>query len=235
MYAGKGTPSILACVIDGFGLSFIFGTPSLTGTWWYISFTILVILLLPMINYIRNRFHDFGLIGLYLALCFLFRQFNYNNLTAWWFAVILGHLAARHDWFVWIECWAGKGTILMKIGKFCLLTFFTLTMIYCRQSSSDLYRLFRGLAPMSMVCFCYTYIGNIPILNKGLAFLGKHSMNIFLIHTFYRYNWFHDFVYSFNYPIIIAGVLLLMATGTSIVIEWFKNLIHYKSFILNFQ
>lgn len=36
-----------------------------------------------------------------------------------------------------------------------------------------------------------------------LAFVGKHSMNMYLMHTFVFCYFFEDFIYGFNYPIVI--------------------------------
>ena len=66
---------------------------------------------------------------------------------------------------------------------------------------------------------------------KGLGFLGKHSMNIFLIHSFYRDVFFHKFTYSFYYAWLDYIVLMAISLVTSIVLEWFKKLIRYEKFI----
>ena len=66
---------------------------------------------------------------------------------------------------------------------------------------------------------------------KGLGFLGKHSMNIFLIHSFYRDVFFHEFTYSFYYAWLDYIVLMAISLVTSIVLEWFKKLIRYEKFI----
>ena len=66
---------------------------------------------------------------------------------------------------------------------------------------------------------------------KGLGFLGKHSMNIFLIHSFYRDVFFHEFTYSFYYAWLDYIVLTAISLVTSIVLEWFKKLIRYEKFI----
>ena len=59
-------------------------------------------------------------------------------------------------------------------------------------------------------------------------YLGKHSMNIFLFHTFIFYFWFQDFVYSSRIPIIIFLTLLAICLPISIVLEWIKKYTIYK-------
>ncbi len=55
----------------------------------------------------------------------------------------------------------------------------------------------------------------------GLAFLGAHSMNIWMIHTWFCYYLFHDFFYGFNYPILIFAATL----GASILASMLVNAI----------
>ena len=56
-------------------------------------------------------------------------------------------------------------------------------------------------------------------------------MNIFLIHSFYRDVFFHEFTYSFYYAWLDYIVLMAISLVTSIVLEWFKKLIRYEKFI----
>lgn len=51
-----------------------------------------------------------------------------------------------------------------------------------------------------------------------LAFLGKHSMLIWLTHTFYSEYLFHDLTYSFRYPLVIFLVLTLVSLVTSLAL-----------------
>ena len=59
--------------------------------------------------------------------------------------------------------------------------------------------------------------------NQGLQFLGKHSFNIFLFHTFIFYLYFQDFIYLLYNPLLIYLLLLFICVVLSVVIEWGKN------------
>ena len=50
----------------------------------------------------------------------------------------------------------------------------------------EISRFWDGFAAMYVIVISYIYILNGKWIVKGLGFLGKHSMNIFLIHSFYR-------------------------------------------------
>ena len=55
-----------------------------------------------------------------------------------------------------------------------------------------------------------------------LPFLGKHSMNIYMVHTFLYFYFFPDIIYSFRYPGLIFFVLMILSLCISIVLEEIK-------------
>lgn len=74
---------------------------------------------------------------------------------------------------------------------------------------------------------------HIPLCNTTQRFLiemGKRSMVIWLTHSFFCYYLFHDFIYGFQYPIVIFCVLLAVSYACSIpimilgkmIIKWLK-------------
>lgn len=56
-----------------------------------------------------------------------------------------------------------------------------------------------GGFPIIVIAFAASFITMIPGIRQVLLFLGKHSMNIFLIHTFIRHYFWSDFIYSFGH------------------------------------
>lgn len=50
---------------------------------------------------------------------------------------------------------------------------------------------------------------------RVLASFGKHSMVMWLTHTFFCYYLFHDFIYGFRYPIVIYLVLIAISYAVS--------------------
>lgn len=64
---------------------------------------------------------------------------------------------------------------------------------------------------------------NIPlhsVVRRLLVAMGKHSMPMWLIHTFFCNYLFHDFIYGFQYPVIIYMVLLIISYMCSFPIIW---------------
>lgn len=85
-----------------------------------------------------------------------------------------------------------------------------------------------GVIPFIVICFCYEFMNPIKYLNTALGFIGKHSMNIFLIHTFIRATYFRKFIYSFKYPPVIIIVLLAISLMVSMIVELMKKYLGYN-------
>ena len=89
--------------------------------------------------------------------------------------------------------------------------------------------------PFMMDCFIsaaiiqlYRSVSIHKYVSKALSFIGKHSMNIFLFHTFIFYFWFQQFIYASRNPIIIFLTLLAICLPISIALEWIKKYTIYK-------
>lgn len=60
-----------------------------------------------------------------------------------------------------------------------------------------------------------------------MQFVGKHSMNMYLTHTFIFGYFFHDFIYGFKHPVLIFLVLFMTSLLLSICIEFAKRRIGF--------
>lgn len=67
----------------------------------------------------------------------------------------------------------------------------------------------------------------VSAIKSFLSAMGKQSMVMWLIHTYFCNYFFHDFIYGFKYPIIIYATLLVISYCTSLLISFCGNkLIH---------
>lgn len=60
-------------------------------------------------------------------------------------------------------------------------------------------------------------------LDKFLLEMGKRSTSMWLIHTYFCYYLFHDFIYGFKYPLVIFAVLVGISYLSAIVIDWING------------
>ena len=63
------------------------------------------------------------------------------------------------------------------------------------------------------------------IIDSTLSVLGKYSMNMWFIHTWFCYYLFADFIYGFKYPIIIFIVLVVLSLLVAIFVSKIANII----------
>ena len=64
-------------------------------------------------------------------------------------------------------------------------------------------------------------------LYHALGYIGKHSGNMYMIHTFFYYYWFPSFFYSLN-PFLAYLLLLLSSCGVSNLLEKIKKSIGWN-------
>lgn len=81
-----------------------------------------------------------------------------------------------------------------------------------------------------VIVLIYTQIKKPRLISSMLCFLGRHSMNIFLFHTFIYYIWFKDLIYSSRNPLLIYFSLIIPCILISIIIERVKRLLFFDSF-----
>ena len=69
-------------------------------------------------------------------------------------------------------------------------------------------------------------IRRLKCFDNILYAIGKKSMVMWLIHTWFCYYLFHDFIYSFKYPIVIYLVTLLCSYVSSYFITWIAEKVY---------
>ena len=130
-----------------------------------------------------------------------------------------------------------KNKFISKLIKFILYTAVLIGLYIARVSlhkkgySSMAYELTDNVIPVFVVYYCYEFVVGIPGLRQILCFLGKHSMNIFLLHTFIRQYLFREFIYSFKHFALVTLVLLLTSLAVSVVIELLKKVTRFNKLV----
>lgn len=236
VYKGKyRLDCVLFAFFDFMGVSELFGTPTLIGTWWYMSLALIIIAIMPLLYRLYKKFGCLPVLMLTFLVCGIVHK-AYNDkvinfdMVRWLFTLELGMICADKDLLAKIKAFrvVKKSKALDYIIKFICMTAGLVFCFYVRQRSDWTVSYIRdGLVPAYVVLYCYVILCDIPIVNKVLEFLGKHSYNIFLSHTFLRGFFLKDFIYGFKYPIVIFIVLLALSVVLSIVIDLLKKFSGY--------
>lgn len=230
---GHDFRSVVYMIIDALGLAKLLGTPLFCLTWWYMSLAIVLIMIFPFVHSMMEKYQWIVVVASIIVprACGFGQS---TDLFRYLLAYTLGMYFAQHDLLARIKEKFMEQNMAGKL-LFLIVSLIGLAVIIkCRQNAWIGWKyldFWDGFAAMYVIVISYIYILNGKWIVKGLGFLGKHSMNIFLIHSFYRDVFFHEFTYSFYYAWLDYIVLMAISLVTSIVLEWFKKLIRYEKFI----
>lgn len=174
-------------------------TPPFNVTWWFNKLIILLYLAFPFIFWIVKKLNWLALIGALVLNRFYAHVpqcINPSDILFWQFAFTLGIFWNKNE-----ERFGQKFGNLLKRNKFdfaaisCLLLCVT---IYLRQH--DIIHKFSDIRMDAFISAAFalctiSFINKLRISNL-LAFLGKHSANIYLTHTFFGGYWFPNILYK---------------------------------------
>lgn len=227
---GAGKMSVGYFIIDALGFADLFKTPTFNGTWWYMTLAIFIILFMPLIFKLYERF---GFILLPLAyIAFKYTGVKNTPIIRYMPALILGIICAETNLFVRVKnlCIVKNHFYLNKTIKFVIECGLLASSVIIRQNPScfTFVNIWDSLLPFIYICFSFEFLAEIPGLNAALKFIGKHSTNIFMFHTFIRLYFWGDFTYSFKYPILITLVLLAASLLFSMAFEFIKKITRYN-------
>lgn len=225
VYGESRLERLFYTIIDGLGLASAFRTPTYNATWWYMSLAFLLICILPIMIELVEKV-GYALIPISLLLPLLCGADMKQVFWRYLFAVVLGLLCAKYNIFEIVYDMLYSNLLISVLG-IGMLTCGIAVCGYCRQRLDYLYVIDAFFA--AILCFWgYAVLQKLPFVNQIFAFLGKHSMNMFMIHTLVRSNAvrLHEFSYSPRYLVLIILLLIADTLVLSIAIEYFKKWIH---------
>ena len=76
-----------------------------------------------------------------------------------------------------------------------------------------------------IILFNFLYLSEINILNKFLVYVGKYSMDMFLIHGFITTLYTAEFIYGLKNPVIMFLVVLVISLLISILFSKVKDVL----------
>lgn len=166
--------------IDFLGVADFFKTPTYNATWWFMSLIIILYIIFPILKILLKRVPVLLILS---TLCIT--QFNlfgfYPNLNTYLFAFCLGMFLS--EFFVFDKI---KNIHKTKVEEIISAIIILILGLYTRYKLGGVFDTF---AAFSIICFCNSVLARFgSIIKNVFAFLGRHSSNIFMMHTFiYKY------------------------------------------------
>lgn len=227
---------IAEAAVDFSGTALLFNTPTLNGTWWYMSAAFVFIVLMGLLwENIRDRPWLVWLSSIILIRILFSEHAEYaftgeTSVYAFVSVFLFGALCANCGL---VDRWlaVGRGSGAARALKFGLEVA-ALALSYCFYQHVPIeqyWELHYNLIAFLVILFCVEYITPIPRVRQLLMYLGRHSMNIFCVHTFIRVFYANEFTYSWKHFALVVLVLLLDSLALSILLEWLKKLTGYNA------
>ena len=216
-------------VIDLFGLQ---GFSSYNITWWFNKLIIILYLLFPLLfRAVRLKPWLAVFFGMAIMRCSTHIHIPYDNidLCTWQFPFVLG--------IVW-KCYEAQGirlqewltnhqSIAIPLSLALLAVMVILRMYPVIPHWSGI-RMDGFLACTTALCVI-TIVRHLPYTTEALVFFGKHSMNIYMTHTFLNWYWCKDWLHTGEW--MRGGgnllILTLLCLVISIALEFIKQKIGF--------
>lgn len=211
---GTGLSSVKFFLADLTGTSYLFGyLPKVNETWWFFGEIIRLYLIFPLFY---SGIKKNSVLTLMICVCL---EYCYGLI--WFVPFVLGMIFAEKDLLsILMEQKNRKRVIGVLVNALLLLILIFLNLKYGI--------LHYGVFSVVILAFFAPLIDPDQIIGKALAFIGTHSANIFMFHTFIYLKYMHDFIYGMKYPVLIFIVFTLICLIVSMLIEQLKKLIHYE-------
>lgn len=224
---GKG---VLYVLFDMLGVAKHFGTPTLNETWWYMSIAIPMIFLIPLLVIC---FKKFGKTIIMLSVFVVYLGLSRGAIVSgYFFSMILGIVFAEENYFETI--FAFKIVSNEKLNsciKLIIAIVLFVGLMDIRGDYKDYVYWLDVCAPILLSIIVMELSNITHIFNRPMNYIGKHSMNIFLIHTLVFEYYFTDFIYGFKYWIFVLLALLFTSLLGSVLIEILKEKLFYNKLV----
>ena len=221
---------ILAMGADFLGIANLMDVKSLNGAWWYMSAAVVFIFLVPCFYTVMKKWGDIVLCG----IIFVFpRALKIGfpggaNVLSFMMIFAVGMICAEHDFFSWFHEFINKHRYSRLLtGMIMLVCISGAFWMYHKFAVKKIWEYQYAAVPFLVILFCVEFVFKIPHVSALFQYFGKHSLNIWLVHTFVR-NYLGKFVYSGREFWLAPILVLVISLAASYVIEALKKVTGYQ-------
>ncbi len=216
---GTDKQGIVLLLTDALGLSMFFNTPTLNATWWYMEIAYILIFLVPLLTWLTAKIgYPILLIAFFLPHAVTVEP----DLQRYLFVAVFGVCAAYGKWpdkllnlklhpaFQWLAGIAGFILCVLIRQNYVIHAYYA--------------HLVDAPVALFLIFLAAALPGSLPVPGRALAFVGKHSMNIYLVHTFFYQILWRQYIYQFKYAGISFLLLLVSCILYSVLLETVKKI-----------
>lgn len=215
---GGGKQGFLYLLADALGFAQILDTPTLNMTWWYMEIAYALIFLVPLLCILVQKVGY----SLLFLIFFLPVVLNFNpDISRYLFTATVGVCAAYGNWMEKLLRLKIHPALRWPAGGAGLILCVMIRQNYFVQERF-LHLADAGIA-VFFAWFSLALFGSVPVIKGILELIGKHSMNIYMVHTFFYLILWRSYIYAFRYAGLILAALLLASLLWSVVLEQVKK------------
>lgn len=215
---GGGKQGILNVLCDATGLAMFFDTPTLNMTWWYMEIAYVLIFVVPLFALLVRKI---GYPIIFVAFLAPAVVSVHPDIERYLFTAVLGTCAAYGNW---PGRWMQEKRYAVLQWLFVPVGFILCILIRQNALVQESYvHVVDGIVAMYIVWMAGVMLHAVPLVSACLKLVGKHAMNIYLVHTFFYMALWQQYIYWFKYPIVILLVLLAVCLVYSVILEGIKK------------
>ncbi len=206
---GAGIKGLCNFVNDFLGVAELVNTPSYNPTWWFMGTILSFYVLFPVLYYGIKKC-PYIVLTMAVYICFVYDMY--------WLLPFTGgmYLAQRN---LIQKILSASNRVKLVVLTVLLIVVIPTKLIFGIKADI-LFGVWIVLSTAILVKEEWKF-------GQGLAFIGKHSSNIFMFHTFIFSQYFKEAIYWFKYPPVILVVLLVLCLIISVGLEKLKSATRY--------
>ena len=217
---GTGGKSILYALIDMAGMTYFTETPTMNPTWWYMSTAVMLIFLLPFLQKLVERTGIWP-VPVLMAVMVL-TGLSRNQALLCILTALVGVWSAERDIFgKWNQFFLKKSVYGYAAAAGYVIVLIAVLVLKVNTGNRCWFLIY----PISAFALAglFSRLNENNIVFRGLCFLGKYSMGMFLTHTFMKSYYLHDFIYGFHYAGLIFVVLTVLSLALSVILTFMEE------------
>ncbi len=212
-------------ILDFLGLKALFNTSTMNQTWWYMETVIVLYAAFPILRKLCRHIPVFVLAAAFVPLVIYsyFCDGSYDNCREifWIFPFLVGIILSQND--VLNRFSAVLSRKYTSVCLLCILTFIIMTAVrsYFGVIADTFYAI-------SIIAFAKATVCRIKYVNSFFGYMGYHSANIFMMHSFLYcyYVPIKQLLFVVNNGIFNYIVLIIECVAVSDYLEILKNRIN---------
>lgn len=194
-----------------------------SASWWYMGMAVLIIFLTPLLCRIISKTGPFVavILGIFLPRALELNTSD-DNLGRYLPVLVLGIVWAMFDWDQRITEYLKSYKEKIAV---CILLFVVLATCLILRNRMDANYLLETMMIACIVTLVLIFVRKVAFVSSILAFLGKYSKYMWLLHTFiYRY-WFQDEIYSLGNIWLIFGTVTVISLVFAVLLDRIRILV----------